>query len=118
MEDMEAIAVNLNAAPTLSAIVDMKAKRAATRAFAKYFPSYEGLRHSGQHSGKLWGTPKRAKEHALPGGGRRVNNLIGRRFETTFKKKVISYELNAGSVSHLQEVKDLYMSAFAGVPHR
>jgi len=112
-EDMESIGKNLGHCPTLRALLDMKSKREATRAFSKQFPNWEGIRHSGQHWAKLYGTPEGLASHVIPGDRTiLVNSLLDRRYETTFEGKKIGMELTQDTLAKLRHVRDLYWLAF------
>lgn len=111
-EDMEFIGHNLNPCPTLRSMIDLKAKKAATKKFSQHFPGFAGVRHSAHHYAKLYGSPEGIREHIAPGRIVAVNNMFGTTLQTTFEKKTVELDISDASLAKLKEVRDLYWSAF------
>lgn len=110
-EDMEQLGANLNACPSLLAMIDSVAKRKATRAFAKSFPGFDALRHSSQHPAKIYATASDLRKHA-PATVKVINSLVGARYETDFNGNRVGLDLTQGTVAKLQAVKELYWAVF------
>lgn len=116
-EDITALGENINRCPQLLTLLDAQQKRAATKAFKKHFPDFEGVRHGAHHSGKLYGTPERLAEHAS-GPIVMINNLFGSRLQTAFNGRQVSFDVSRASLEKLVEVRDLYWGAFARLDRR
>ncbi len=110
-EAIQALGKNLNKCPTLLGMVDPVAKRAAAKKFDEHFPGVAGVRHSGQHASRLYGTPEDKAKHAI-GRGISVNNIHNNTVRTTFEKRVVELELTAGTLAKLSEVRNLYWAIF------
>ncbi len=116
-EDIEFIGVNLTHCPTLGGMIDHKVRRAATTKFNRYFPGFAGIRHSGQHYAKLYGTPERMAEHIV-GSIVVTSALVDRTLQTTFKKKTITLDIASETLTKLEDVRDSYWSAFRPIDPR
>jgi len=114
-EQLEAIGINVNRCPPLLAKIDAKRRREATKAFARHFPNFQGMRHSTAHVGRLYGTPETAAEHADEYGTIYVQNLLDRQFTSGFEGKLISCEMSDATTAKLIEVRDLYWSVFSSL---
>ena len=102
---------NLNKCRILSGMIDVESKREAARAFRRYFPGADGVRHGSQHYAWLYGTPAKFSEHAA-GPLNYVNHIDGRTIQTIYRKKVVKLEVSDGNTDRLLEVRDLYWGAF------
>jgi hypothetical protein len=111
-EDMDAAGDNLARCPTLRSLVDIKQKRAATKAFSKHFSAWLLLRHSGQHHGKLYGTPEAIAEHAAPGLQFLINRIFDHGILTTYRGKHVAANFTKETILQLREVRDLYWGVF------
>jgi hypothetical protein len=110
-EDIEFLGKNLNKCPTLGNMIDHASRRTATKRFSTHFPGFGGVRHSGQHNAKLYGTPEAADDHSV-GSMVLISGLSDRTLQATFEKTVVKLEISAGSLSKLGEVRDLYWAVF------
>jgi hypothetical protein len=111
-EDMKAAEDNFADCPKLRGHVDIKEKKAATKAFSKHFSDWLSLRHTGQHQGKFYGTPEGMSEHAAPGSPFLINRVMDHAIVSVFKKKVVAVEFTEDSILKLREVRDLYWGIF------
>ncbi|HXC54042.1 MAG TPA: hypothetical protein VNU97_01985 [Rhizomicrobium sp.] len=110
-EDMTFIGKNLNLSPTLNKMLDHTDKRAATRKFSQYFPGFAGVRHSGQHNAKLYGSAEGMAEHAS-GPNLIVSSINGRTLGTTFRKTQATLDITFETHAKLIEVRNLYWAVF------
>jgi len=110
-EAMEHIKINLNGCRSIARKIDAPRRRNATKAFSNYFPGFEGVRHSGQHSG-LYGSPAKIAEQASPGSVLTINCLSGRKLETDYDGQTASLEISQDTLVKLRKVRNLYWEAF------
>jgi hypothetical protein len=111
-EALESIGININKLPAILAKLDARAKRRATRAFSNNFPSFQGLRHSAAHTGKLFGTPESLKRHKPKANVTVINSLLGNNFTTSFEGRQISLSMGWKIFTDLCEIRDLYWALF------
>ena len=111
-EEMEHIKINLNACRTLAALHDAEKRRAATTAFARYFPNFEGPRHSAQHGPKMYGTPDAVAENCAVPNIVIASVLQGDTLISEYKKKPAALPITEESLANLRDVRDRYWTAF------
>ncbi len=110
-EDIEFLGKNLARCPTLRSMIDPTARRIATKKISQYFPDFAGVRHSGQHYAKLYGTPEGMAKH-IAGPIVVIGAIVNRTLQTTFKKMTIELDITPESLTKLKEVRDLYWGVF------
>jgi hypothetical protein len=109
--------------PTLNALTDHPALRAAERQFHRAFPNTDMIRHAVGHAAEILATPEKAAENAFSGThsepdgvtvtGEAVGlvSLTGRRYSVTIKKQIVSYELSYESFTSLVECVRAFRTA-------
>jgi hypothetical protein len=103
--------------PTLAHMIDHKAKRAATKKFSKYFPDFAGVRHSGQHHAKLYGTPEKMAENVV-GPVRITSAIIDHTLQGSFEKRDCRLDITANTLAMLEDVRDSYWGVFRPIDPR
>jgi hypothetical protein len=116
-EDMEFLGENLSRCKTLNGMVNHKIKRSATKMFSQLFPGFAGVRHSRLHDAKLYGTPESLWEN-VAGPEIHTTDLVGRTITSSFKGKIVRLEVSKETLAKLQDVRDLYWSAFMPISTR
>ena len=66
-EAMQAIRSSINHVPSLKKVIKHDLCRSAVRAFEKYFPHVEDMRHAVAHAAEFQNTPRKKASHALKG---------------------------------------------------
>ena len=121
-------AINSVDAPTIRAKMDASRKRTGTRLFAHEFPNIAGIRNSTAHP-ELPADPKEVEKHRMKETGQNAGWLVGADsglfisdsmaanderlvFSASFKGRLVSYELSETKAGVLDEVAQLFRSAF------
>ena len=106
---MTGIRRKLSQCPTLHGLVDIDKLREADRVFRAVFPRIELLRHAISHAAEE--TPKVLNQKP-PSSVVIRSSTVGNRFETTKDGNQIGYEISMKSVEKLNDVKEIFYSAF------
>lgn len=110
-EDVYMLNTNLNKCPTLLSKIDVVAKWAATKKLNQLFPDLKAIRDNGQHGGVLFGSPDKLREHT-DGKLFQVDNIVGRTWYSTHKKKRVSLEVSNKTHAALVDVRDMFWALF------
>jgi hypothetical protein len=116
-EDFEFIGKNLTHCPTLGGMIDHKARRAATKKFSQYFPGFAGVRHSGQHHAKLYGTPEKMAENAV-GPIIITSAIVNRTLQASFEKRTVQLDITSETLAKLEDVRNSYWAVFRPIDPR
>ena len=113
--------------PAFNTWVDYDKLRLARRKFRAWFPDYISIRHAlGHISETTKNTQERDKNYykgpfksngmIVPGNDTMImikNSLNGNSFQTTFKGRLLSYEISEQTLKKLVMVKDEFFSGFS-----
>lgn len=122
---LQAIRAALSACPTLGEWVDASVLREVSRQFRGRFPEFVALRHGVSHAAELTKDRPNFQRNAFSGDysgpGIKItkaqnlmlqNCLLGRQFTTTFKGKIVSFDLSQDNLVFLEKTKAAYYDAF------
>jgi hypothetical protein len=122
--------INSPNAPTIRGKVDLQFRKAATKLFNDEFPRINNIRDSAAHPGELGASKAEADRHRLKEGGTSgawiveedsgtfmQGNISAREdgglvYTSSFKGKLVDYELSMQKADILDEVAALYRAAY------
>jgi hypothetical protein len=116
---------SLRLSPTLKSSVNSAKLKSAGRLFTDYFPEQESVRNAVAHSGELANTTESLTTNAFDGSYKSdfldianasdfmiQDSLQGRLFTTSYRGKIITYEIGYLNLIRLNGVKEDFYSAF------
>jgi hypothetical protein len=111
--------------PSLMSRVDQDARKRAENKFHRAFPRLEEIRDSAAHPGEMNNSPNSHAKNAEtigPGGTYFVGGSVEigddrARFEASFRRERVAYELSTETVGTLKEIATEYWAAFIGAEH-
>ena len=122
---MGVIKAALHKCPTIASWVDSDKLRTETKRFESFFPNIELMRHAIAHQAELMKNVDSFSAHAFTGpyetpeiklsNAESVmvsNNLFDRKFVTTIRGQIISYELSQETCDRLRSVKIGFFEGF------
>jgi hypothetical protein len=108
---MQEIRESFRYLPTLRPLVRHDVIRVSVKLFDAQFPNYLGMRHSVAHSGEF-ASLKARKQNAADGISMR-ENLLGRKFTSSFDGRIISADISPRTAARLVSIETRFYSAFA-----
>lgn len=98
------------------AVVDQAAKKAAQRQFASAFPNFGDVRVVAAHPSEINDEPGKQNVNSIKIHQTSlciVSSIIEQNYTSTFKGKLVSYEVNANSSLALRKVLEHWVTAFS-----
>lgn len=117
--------------PNMRRLINSDVLRSASRRWSRSFPHFPDMRHALAHFPESTSTPEGRRENVFVGPFRSDGMIIegdqtkvsiksslnGRKFQTTFRGRLLTYEISDLSLAELIAIKDEFISGLDAITH-